>query len=88
MSTIHANSPHDCLFRIETCSLLSGIDIPLSALRAQVASAIDVVVHTARLTDGSRKIVAISEILGLKMENTSLTISTSSTQGDCSGWQH
>ncbi len=66
MSTIHANNPHDCLFRIETCSLLSGIDIPLSALRAQVASAIDIVVHTARLTDGSRKIVAVSEILGLK----------------------
>jgi pilus assembly protein CpaF len=66
MSTIHANNPHDSLFRIETCSLFSGIDIPLSALRAQVASAIDVVVHTARLTDGSRKIVAISEILGLK----------------------
>ncbi len=66
MSTIHANNPHDCLFRIETCALLSGIDIPLSALRAQVASAIDVVVHTARLTDGSRKIVAISEVLGLK----------------------
>jgi pilus assembly protein CpaF len=66
MSTIHANSPRDCLSRIETCSLLSGIDIPLSALRAQVASAIDAVVHTARLSDGSRKIVAVSEVLGLK----------------------
>lgn len=66
MSTIHANSPRDCLSRIETCSLLSGIDIPLSALRSQVASAIDVVVHTARLSDGSRKIVAVSQVLGLK----------------------
>lgn len=66
MSTIHANSPRDCLSRIETCSLLSGIDIPLSALRAQVASAINAVVHTARLSDGSRKIVAVSEVLGLK----------------------
>ena len=66
MSTIHANGPRDCLSRIETCALLSGIDIPLSALRAQVASAIDVVVHTARLSDGSRKIVAVSEVLGLK----------------------
>ena len=66
MSTIHANSPIDCLSRIETCSLLSGIDIPLSALRSQVASAIDVVVHTARLSDGSRKITAVSEVLGLK----------------------
>ena len=66
MSTIHANSPRDCLSRIETCALLSGIDIPLSALRSQVAAAIDVVVHTARLTDGSRKITVISEVLPLK----------------------
>ncbi len=66
MSTIHANSSLDCLSRIETCALLSGIDIPLSALRAQVASAIDVVVHTARLSDGSRKITAVSEVLELK----------------------
>jgi pilus assembly protein CpaF len=66
MSTIHANSSRDCLSRIETCSLLSGIDIPLSALRAQVAAAIDVVIHTARLSDGSRKITMVSEVLGLK----------------------
>jgi len=65
MSTIHANSPLDCLRRIETCALLSGIDIPLAALRSQVASAIDVVIHTARLTDGSRKIVSIAEVLPL-----------------------
>jgi len=62
MSTIHANTPLDCLRRIETCALLSGIDIPLKALRAQVASAIDVVVHTARLSDGSRKIVSVAEV--------------------------
>ena len=66
MSTIHANSPLDCLFRIETCALLSGIDIPLAALRAQVAAAIDIVVHTARLSDGSRKITHISEVLPLE----------------------
>jgi pilus assembly protein CpaF len=68
MSTIHANTPIDCLRRIETCALLSGIDIPLSALRSQVASAIDAVVHTARLSDGSRRIVSIAEVLPL--ENT------------------
>ena len=66
MSTIHANSPLDCLFRLETCALLSGIEIPLTALRAQVASAIDAVVHTSRLSDGSRKVIAISEVLPLK----------------------
>lgn len=65
MSTIHANSPEDCLRRIETCALLSGIDIPLAALRSQVASAIDAVIHTARLSDGSRKVVAIAEVLPL-----------------------
>lgn len=65
MSTIHANSPLDCLRRIETCALLSGIEIPLSALRAQVASAIDAVVHTARLPDGSRKVVSVAEVLPL-----------------------
>ena len=66
MSTIHANTPLDCLFRLETCALLSGIEIPLMALRSQVASAIDIVVHTARLSDGSRKTMAISEVLPLK----------------------
>lgn len=66
MSTIHANSPVDALSRIETCALLSGIDIPLVALRAQVASAIDAVIHTARLSDGSRKVMAISEVLPLE----------------------
>ena len=65
MSTIHANTPIDCLRRIETCALLSGIEIPLSALRSQVASAIDVVVHTARLTDGTRKVVSVAEVLPL-----------------------
>ena len=66
MSTIHANSPLDCLYRLETCALLSGIEIPLTALRSQVASAIDAVVHTARLMDGSRKLMAISEVLPLQ----------------------
>lgn len=66
MSTIHANSPVDCLRRIETCALLSGIDVPLVALRSQVASAIDAVVHTARLSDGSRKIVSVAEVMPLE----------------------
>ena len=66
MSTIHANTPADTLFRIETCALLSGFDIPLAALRAQVATAINAVVQTARLSDGSRKIVSISEVLPLQ----------------------
>ena len=66
MSTIHANSARDSLFRIETCALLSGIEIPLSALREQVASAIHIVIQTARLHDGTRKITGITEVVGLK----------------------
>ncbi|HTR42290.1 MAG TPA: CpaF family protein, partial [Pseudomonadales bacterium] len=65
MSTIHANTARDSLFRMETCALLSGIDIPLSALREQVGSAIHMVIQTARLHDGTRKITAITEVLGL-----------------------
>ncbi len=66
MSTIHANSPVDSLSRMETCALLSGVDMPLSALRSQVANAIEVVVQTARLSDGSRKITHVSEVLPLE----------------------
>lgn len=66
MSTIHANSARDALFRLETCSLLSGVEIPLSALREQVASAVHIVIQTARLFDGTRKITGITEVLGLK----------------------
>jgi pilus assembly protein CpaF len=66
MSTIHANSARDSLSRLETCTLLSGIEIPLSAIREQVASAVHVVVQTARLKDGSRKITSITKVLGLE----------------------
>jgi pilus assembly protein CpaF len=65
MGTIHANSPLDALSRLETLSLFSGIELPLSALRAQVASAIDLVIQTCRYHDGSRKISHVSEVLPL-----------------------
>ena len=66
MSTIHANTPVDALSRMETCAIMSGIELPLTALRMQVASAINCVVHTMRLPDGSRKTVEIAEILPLE----------------------
>ena len=66
MTTIHANTPLDTLARLETCAIMSGIDFPLTAIRAQVASAINAIVQTARLSDGSRKVVSISEILPLE----------------------
>ncbi len=66
MSTIHANTPIDTLLRLETCAIMSGIDFPLPAIRAQVAGALDAIVQTARLADGSRKVVAIAEVLPLE----------------------
>jgi pilus assembly protein CpaF len=65
MGTIHANTPVDALSRLETLALYAGVDLPLRVIRAQVAGAIDLVVQTARYSDGSRKISHISEVLPL-----------------------
>jgi pilus assembly protein CpaF len=66
LSTGHANSPKDMLRRLETMVLMTGYELPLRAIREQVASAVDVIVHTARLKDGSRKIVNITEVYGIE----------------------
>ena len=66
LTTIHANSARDALARIETMVLMAGFDLPVRAIREQVASAIDVVIQTARLRDGSRKVVGVSEIVGME----------------------
>ena len=66
MSTGHANSPRDMLRRLETMILMTGYELPMRAIREQIASAVDVIVHTARLRDGSRKIVSITEVLGIE----------------------
>ena len=65
LSTGHANTPADMLRRIETMVLMAGYELPLRAIRDQIASAVDLIVHTARLKDGSRKIVNITEIYGI-----------------------
>lgn len=65
MSTIHANSPAESLVRLENCAMQDGLLIPQVALRAQVASAIQIVIQTARLTDGARRITHISEVMHL-----------------------
>jgi pilus assembly protein CpaF len=65
MTTIHANSPKDTLFRLETTALMGGVDLTLRAVRNQIASALSLLVHTSRYPDGSRKVALISEIAGL-----------------------
>lgn len=66
LTTVHANSPRDVISRLETMVLMSGVDLPIRAIREQIASAIDVVVHESRFSDGTRKIQKISEIVGLE----------------------
>jgi len=68
MTTIHANSARDALSRLETLVLMAGMDLPLKAIRQQVASAINLVVQLSRLKDGSRKITSITEVVGMEGE--------------------
>jgi pilus assembly protein CpaF len=66
LTTVHANSPRDVISRLETMVLMSGMELPSRAIREQIASAIDIVVHESRMSDGSRKVVCISEVVGLE----------------------
>ena len=65
LTTLHANGPHDALNRLETMVLMSGLDIPVKAIREYIVSAIDLVVNIERMSDGKRKITSISELTGL-----------------------
>jgi septum site-determining protein MinD len=65
MTTIHANSTHDVLARLDSMILMSGAELPVRAIREMIASAINIIIHTARLSDGSRKIIQITEITGM-----------------------
>jgi len=66
MTTVHSNSPRDTLRRIETMVLMAGMDLPLKAIREQVANSIELVVHLERVIDGTRKIVKVSEVQGME----------------------
>lgn len=66
LSTVHANSTIDALMRLETMVLMSGIELPLISIRQQIASAIEFIVHISKIQDGKRKVVQITEILGLE----------------------
>jgi pilus assembly protein CpaF len=66
LTTVHANSPRDAISRMETLVLMAGFDLPVRAIREQIASAIDIVVQTSRLRDGSRKCISIAEVVGME----------------------
>jgi pilus assembly protein CpaF len=66
ISTVHCNSPRDALSRLETMVLMSGLDLPSRAIREQIASALDLVVHIQRFRDGSRKITQLTEVVGME----------------------
>ncbi|HYA00664.1 MAG TPA: ATPase, T2SS/T4P/T4SS family [Candidatus Binatia bacterium] len=64
LTTLHANNPRDCISRLETMVLMAGAELPSRAIREQIGSAINVIVHQSRLRDGTRKVVSITEVLG------------------------
>jgi len=66
LTTAHSNGPRDTLARIETMCLMAGMDLPLRAIREQVASALNLIVHQERMRDGTRKIVNITEVQGME----------------------
>ena len=66
LTTVHSNSPRDSLARLETMVLMAGIDLPQRAIREQMASAINLIIHQARLKDGSRRITHVTEVQGME----------------------
>ena len=68
MTTLHANTPRDALSRIETMVAMGGIELPIKALRQQVASAVDLIIQVNRLQGGPRKVTSITEVLNLEQE--------------------
>ncbi|MGN6753255.1 MAG: CpaF family protein [Intrasporangium sp.] len=68
LTTVHANTPRDSLSRLETMVLMAGVDLPVRAIREQVAGAVDLIIQQTRLKDGSRRIVAITEVVGMEGE--------------------
>jgi pilus assembly protein CpaF len=68
LSTVHANSPRDAIARLETLVLMAGMDLPLRAIREQIASAVDVIVQIGRLSDGTRRVTHVTEVQGMEGE--------------------
>jgi len=68
MTTVHANTPRDAIHRLETMVLMAGVDLPLRAIREQIAGAIDLIIQIARMRDGTRKVVEVTEVQGMEGE--------------------
>ncbi|HBX68482.1 MAG TPA: type II secretion system protein E, partial [Chloroflexi bacterium] len=66
LTTVHANAPRDALSRLETLSLMSGLDMPLGVIREQIASAVDLIVQQSRMKDGTRKVTYVTEVAGME----------------------
>jgi pilus assembly protein CpaF len=73
LTTLHANSPRDAISRLETMAMMAGLDMPLLAIRKQIAAAINLIVHLSRLSDGSRKMTHITELSGMEGDVITLT---------------
>jgi pilus assembly protein CpaF len=73
LTTLHANAPRDAVSRLETMSLMAGIDLPIRVIREQIASAVDLIVQQSRLRDGSRKVTQITEVAGMEGDTIVLT---------------
>ena len=72
LSTVHANSPRDAIARLETLVLMAGMDLPLRAIREQIASAVDVIIQLTRLRDGTRRVTAVTEVQGMEGQTVTL----------------
>jgi len=68
LTTVHANSSRDALHRLETLMLLTGVNLPSAAMREQISSALDVIIHVTRMSDGTRRVVGVSEIVGMERD--------------------
>lgn len=73
LTTLHANTPRDALSRLETMTLMSGIELPVKVIREQIASAVDLIVQQSRVRDGSRKVTQISEVVGMEGDTIVMT---------------
>jgi len=73
LTTLHANTPRDALSRLETMVLMAGMDLPLKVVRQQISSAVDLIIQQTRLKDGSRKVTAITEVMGMEGDTVVMT---------------